>query len=167
MAGYTSTAVTAVSRENLRNAMITTMMGRRAGMDVRGYEVGEEDTRLPVDVITTTAQSSLLPNGFSIIACTVASSAVYTLQNPVAGIYKQITQITTSTGTATNGQANIQFGATANIVTSAGSSFNQCSLAGIGHTLSISCVTTAGGSAGGPVWVSASVASPGITFSTY
>jgi hypothetical protein len=167
MAGYTSTAVTAVSREQMRNGMETSMLGRRAGIDFRGFEVGEEDTRLPVDVITTTVQTSLIPNGFSIIACTVASTAVYTLQNPVPGIYKQITQITTSTGTAGGGQAYIQLGANANIVTSAGSSFNQVVLAGIGHTASLSCVSTSGGSLGGPVWISASVASPGITFSTY
>ena len=167
MAGLSSTAVTALTREALRNQMKTSMMGRRAGMDNNDYEVGEQNTRLPVEVITSTVQSSFAPNGFTVLACTVASSAVYTMQNPIVGIYKQITQITTSTGTATNGQANIQLGANANIITSAGSSFNQCVLAGIGHTLSLVCVSTAGGANGGPVWLSASVASPGISFSTY
>ena len=167
MAGLTSTAVVALTREGLRNQMKTSMMGRRAGMDNADYEVGEQDTRLPVEVITSTVQSSLAPNGFSVMACTVATSAVYTLNAPVVGIYKQITQITTSTGTATNGQHNLQFGANANIVTSAGSSFNMASLSGIGHTLSLVCVSTAGGSNNGPVWLSATVASPGIAFSTF
>jgi hypothetical protein len=167
MAGYTSTAVTATSRETLRGQMFTSMFGRRAGIDSRGYECGEEDTRLPTEVITTTAQSSLMPNGFSLLAATVATSAVYTLQNPVVGVYKSISQITTSTGSATNGQNTIQFGATANIVTSAGSSFNAMTLTGIGHVGSLVCVSTSGGSGPGPVWISASVASPGITFSTY
>jgi hypothetical protein len=153
-----STSVTALSRETLRNQMATSMLGRRAGMDIAGYEVGEQDTRLPIDSITTTVPTSLNPNGFSLLSCTVASSAVHTLQGPVPGIYKQITQLSSSTlGIA------VQFGASANIVTSAGSSFNQIVFAGVGHTASLACVSTNGGG----IWISASPASPGITFSTY
>lgn len=153
-----STSVTALSRENLRNQMKTSMMGRRAGMDNNDYEVGEQDTRLPIDNITSTVPTSLSPNGFSLLSCTAASSAQHTLQNPVPGIYKQITQISSSTlGIA------IQFGAGAQIVTSAGSSFNQITFAGVGHSASLACMSTNGGG----VWVSASPASPGISFSTY
>lgn len=153
-----STSVSALTRESLRNQMITSMMGRRAGMDGRGYECGEEDTRLPIDNIASTVPTSLSPNGFSLLSCTAASSAAHTLQNPVPGIYKQITQISSSTlGIA------IQFGAGAQIVTSAGSSFNQVVFAGVGHTASLACVSTNGGG----VWLSASPASPGISFSTY
>lgn len=157
-----STAVTGQTREALRRAMITSMMGKRAGMDVLGYEVGEEDTRLPIDNITSTVPTSLAPNGFSNFSCTATSSAVHTLQQAVAGIYKTLTQISSSTlGIA------VQFGANANIVTTAGSSFNQIVFAGVGHTVGLACVSTAGGANGGPVWISASPASPGLTFSTY
>lgn len=153
-----STSVAALTRENLRNLMVTTMMGRRAGMDANGYEVGEQDTRLPIDNIGTTVPTSLSPNGFTNLSCTVASSAIHTLQNPVAGIYKMITQLSSSTlGIA------VQFGAGANIVTSAGSSFNQIVFAGVGHVASLACISTNGGG----IWASASPASPGITFSTY
>jgi hypothetical protein len=158
MAGLGSTAVTGQSRASLRRSMLTSMMGIRAGMDAAGYEVGEEDTRLPVDNITSTVPTSLSANGFSLLSCTVASSAIHTLQAPVVGIYKQITQISSSTlGIA------VQFGAGANIVTSAGSSFNQVTFAGVGHTASLACVSTNGGG----IWLSASPASPGISFSTY
>jgi hypothetical protein len=153
-----STSIAALSREQLRNQMKTSMMGRRAGMDNNDYEVGEQDTRLPVDNITSTVQTSLSANGFSLLSCTVASSAIHTLQGPVPGIYKQITQISSSTlGIA------VQFGASANIVTSAGSSFNQIVFAGVGHTANLACVSTNGGG----IWLSASPASPGISFSTY
>ena len=37
--GLGSTQVPALSREALRNGMVTSMMGRRAGMDVNGYEM--------------------------------------------------------------------------------------------------------------------------------
>jgi hypothetical protein len=156
-----STGVTAQSRASLRRQMKTSMFGARAGMDFNDYEVGEEDTRLPVEVITTTVASSFIANGFTLIATTAASSASYTLQSPVSGIYKTITQLSSSTAGFL-----VNFGATANIVTSAGSSFTNVTLAGVGHTLSVTCVSTAGGSQGGPVWISATVASPGISFAT-
>lgn len=157
-----STGVTGQSRASLRRQMMTSMMGSRAGMDNLGYEVGEEDTRLPIDNITSTVPTSLSPNGFSNFSCTAVSSAIHTLQQTVAGIYKTLTQISSSTlGIA------VQFGPNANIVTTAGSSFNQIVFAGVGHTVGLACVSTAGGSNGGPVWISASPASPGLTFSTY
>lgn len=143
-----STSVTAVSRDTLRRQMFTSMLGQRAGMDVAGYEVGEQDTRLPIDVLTSTVNSSLSPNGASVLASTVASAATYTLNAAVAGIYKQITQLSSSTAGFT-----VQFGAGANLVTSLGTSFNQLVFAGVGHTANLFCVSTAGGSQGGPVWL--------------
>ncbi len=155
-----STSVTAMSRETLRSQMKTSMMGRRAGMDNNDYECGEQDTRLPVDNITTTVGTSLAPNGFTLLSCTAASSAIHTLQAPVSGIYKEIVQISSSTLGIV-----VQFGANANIVTTAGSSFNQAVFAGVGHCASLACVSTS--TSAGPIWISASPASPGLTFSTY
>lgn len=155
-----STSIAAVTRNSLRNQMITTMFGRRAGMDVNDYEVGEQDTRLPIDNITSTVPTSLSPNGFSNFSCTVASSAIHTLLAPVGGIYKQITQLSSSTL-----GIDVQFGANANIVTSAGSSFNKLTLAGIGHSVSLACISTS--TANGPIWTCTTPASPGISFSTY
>ncbi len=155
-----STSFTAVTRENLRNQMVTSMMGRRAGMDVNGYEVGEQDTRLPIDNAGTTVSSSLVPNGFSVLSCTVASSSIQTMLQAIGGVYKQITQFSSSTvGIA------VQLGANANIVTSAGSSFNQITFAGVGHSASLACISSS--TAAGPIWVCTTPASPGITFSTY
>lgn len=155
-----STSVAGVTREQWRNQIITTMFGRKAGYDAMGYEVGEQDTRLPIDNISTTVQTSLSPNGASVFSCTAASSAIQTMLIAVAGIYKQITQISSSTlGIA------LQLGANAQIVTTAGSSFNQITLAGVGHTANLFCVSSS--TANGPIWLSASPASPGMTFSTY
>lgn len=157
-----STAVTGQTRAALRRQMETSMMGLRAGMDFAGYEVGEEDTRLPIDNISSTISTSLSANGFSNFSCTSASSAIHTMQQAVAGIYKTLTQISSSTLGIV-----VQFGASANIITTAGTSFNQITFAGVGHTVGLACVSTAGGSQNGPVWISASPASPGLTFSTY
>lgn len=157
-----STGVLGQTRDQLRRQLLVSMMGSKAAFDVRGYEVGEEDTRLPVQNITTTLPTSHLPNGFTNYSCTVTSSAIHTFQDAVAGIYKTLTQISSSTlGIA------VQFGALANIVTTAGSSFNQIVFAGVGHTVGLACVSTGGGSGGGPVWIATSPASPGLTFSTF
>lgn len=157
-----STGITALSREQLRNQLETSMMGRRAAIDFRGFEVGEEDTRLPIQNIGTTVPTSCLVNGFTNLTCTAASSAIHTFQDAVAGIYKTLTQLSSSTlGIA------VQFGALANIVTSAGSSFNQIVFAGVGHTVGLGCISTGGGSGGGPVWIATSPPSPGLTFSTF
>ena len=155
-----STSIAAVTRQSLRNQMLTSMMGRRAGMDAQDYEVGEQDTRLPIDNISSTISTSLSPNGFSNFSCTNASSAIHTLLTPVSGIYKQITQISSSTL-----GIDVQFGPNAQIVTSAGSSFNKLTLAGVGHSASLSCVSTS--TSNGPIWICTTPASPGISFSTY
>jgi sorbitol-specific phosphotransferase system component IIA len=141
--------------------METSMMGARAGMDFAGYEVGEEDTRLPIDNITSTVPTSLSPNGFSIFSCTVASSAIHTLKTSVSGIYKTLTQISSSTLGIV-----VQLGANDVIVTTAGSSFNQITFAGVGHTAGLYCASTGGANAGA-VWISGSPASPGLSFSTF
>lgn len=160
-----STSITALSREQLRNQMKTSMMGRRAGMDFNDYEVGEQDTRLPVDNITSTVQTSLSPNGASVFSCTVASSAIHTLQNPISGIYKQLTQISSSTlGIA------VQFGPGAQLVTSLGTSFNQLIFAGFGHTANLFCISTGStvGGVGGIFLVTAGfTTASGMQASTY
>lgn len=157
-----STGIAGQSRNDLRRQLLVSMMGTKAAFDSRGYEVGEEDTRLPVQNIGTTIPTSLIPNGFTNFSCTATSSAIHTLQDAVAGIYKTITQISSSTlGIA------LQFGALANIVTTAGSSFNQIVFGGVGHTVGLACISTGGGSGGGPVWIAASPASPGLSFSTF
>lgn len=155
---YSSTGVTAITRNQLRNQIITSLYGRRSGLDIADYEVGENDTRLPIDNITTTAASSLTPSGFSVLGSSAA--ATYTMLNAVSGVYKQITQMSSTTGGIV-----VQLGANANIVTSAGSSFNQMTFAGIGHTANLACVSTS--TSNGPIWLNTSPASPGLTYSTY
>jgi hypothetical protein len=156
----------AITKEGLRNQGITNVYGRRASIDIAGYEVGEQDTRTPIDVVSTTAPTSLAPNGFSLLACTAASSAIYTMNTAVGSVYKQITQVSSST----LGYV-VQFGANALIVTSAGSSFNQITFQGVGHTANLACVVPSSGQGSsantGPVWISCSPASPGLAFSTF
>ena len=175
LAGVTAS----ITRETLRNQMKTSMFGRRAGMDFNDYEVGEQDTRLPIDFVSATSSGiTLSPNGFSVLACTVGNGAsgttavVCTLTGAVPGIYKQITQICSSTGigSGTSAAFVVQFGPNAQIITTLGSSFNQIAFASFGHTINLCCISTGssiGSSAGGGgVWISASPGTVG-GFSTY
>ena len=168
-AGLGSTSFSAITREQLRNKMITSMMGRRSGMDAMGYEVGEEDTRLPIDNIGTSVSSSLSPNGCSVLSCSAGTSAAYTLLNAISGIYKQITMISSSTSPG----LTVQFGPNAQIITTLGTSFNQVTFAGFGHTLGLFCIasgTSVGSSVGGGgLWIAtaAFTTASGLSLSTY
>lgn len=155
-----STSISGQSRQQLRNQMLTSVHGRRLGLDPFGYEVGFHDNRKQIDNIGTTAATSLIESGMSVLSATPASSAVYTLLAPTAGVYKQITQISTpAVG------FDIQLGANANIVTSAGSSFNQVTIKGVGAGVCLSCISSS--TANGPIWALEASVSTGITFSTY
>jgi len=161
------TALHAITKEQLRQQGITGLWGRRAAIDPSGFEVGEQDTRTPIDVISTTVNSSLSPNGFSLLACTAASSAIYTLVLGVESVYKTITQVSSST----LGYA-VQFAPGGFIVTTAGTSFNQITFQGVGHTVNLACVVPSSGvgssvSTAGAIWIATSPPSPGLTFSTF
>jgi hypothetical protein len=148
-----ATVVTAQTVEQLRSQSLTNLRGRRDGLDSNGYSVGAPDHRLPIDNLNTTVSSTLTAVGFSIFSCTAASSAAYTHAAPVPGTYKQLTQVSSSTlGYAIN------FGASVNIVTTAGSTFNQITFQGVGHTINLAAISTV-------TWVATNLGS-GITFST-
>ena len=180
--GLSSTSLSytaSITRETLRNAMKTSLFGRRSGMDSNDYEVGEQDTRLPIDFVTATSSGiTLAPNGFSVLACTVGNGSggttavVCTLTGAVSGIYKQITQICSSTGigSGTSAAFLIQFGPNAQLITTGGSSFNQIGFQSFGHTVGLACVSSGSslGSSvgGGGVWIT-TVPAPGAYFSTY
>jgi hypothetical protein len=160
--GLISTSVTGVTKEQWRSKIITELYGRRSGIEKDGYEAGEQDTLLPIDALGTTVNSSLSQNGLSVLQCTVGSSATYTLQTSKPSVYKTISQISSST----LGYV-VQFGAADNVVCSAGSSFNQITFQGVGHTVNLQCASTAGSTGGGAIWIATSSPSAGLTFSTY
>lgn len=155
-----STSVVSMTRETLRSKMLTSIFGRRVGLDNQDYEVGHQDTRTPIDVIGTTAASSLIPNGCSVLSATPASSGIYSMLQAVSGIYKEITQISTpALGFA------VQLGANAQMVTTAGTSFNQIVFAGVGAGINLFCISSS--TSNGPIWITDGFTSTGVTFSTY
>jgi hypothetical protein len=157
---FGSTSISSLTREQLRSQIVTSLFGRRAGLDANGYEVGHQDSRTPIDNITTTAATSLIPNGCSVLSATPASSAIYTMFQATAGVYKEITQISTP---AVGFQ--IQLGDNAHIVTTAGTSFNQITIGGVGGGINMFCISSS--TATGPIWITDGYVSTGTIFSTY
>ena len=139
--------------------MITSLFGRRSGIDVNGYEVGEYDTRLVVETATSgSSATALSQSGITLLNSTATMTWAVSTANIIVGIYKQFTQISTSTLGLI-----VQFGPNANIVSSNGSSFNQATFAGIGHTLNLFCFSTAPSYAATANFTTAS----GMSLSTY
>ena len=154
-------AVTATQQllEVLRNQYLTSLYGRRAGIDPNAYEIGPKDFRVQIENIGTTAASSLSSFGISCLSCTVASSAIYTLQ-PIDGIGiqgKQIIQTSTSTlGYIVKCSTN----PVTNLLTTGGSSFNQMTFSCLGALQELVSISSV-------VWATKNTANSGVTFSTF
>ena len=89
----------AYSLETLRSQKITSIHGRRLGLDKNDYLVGPKAVREQVEDLTTTAASSASPYGLTRLMATGSSQlSDYTLQAPVIGVVKRIAMQTSSTG---------------------------------------------------------------------
>lgn len=155
-----STQITSQTLEAMRSSIITSIFGRRFGLDTLGASVGTPEHRAPVDPITTTAATSLVGTGCSVLCATPGSSGIYSMLTPMAGTYKEITQ----TSTPALGFA-IQLGAGALINTTAGSSFNQVTLSQQGASVNLFCISSS--TSNGPVYAVTGIVSTGVVFSTY
>ena len=151
--------ITAISREQLRSQMITSTFGRRNGLGPNDYEVGSQDTRLPVDILSSGSTATpAAPNGCTVLNS--SSSGIWTLSSAMQqGIYKELVQVCTSTlGLVVQMPAGVTIIST---LTSGSSQnpANQITFQGLGHALNLFSVTTA-------TWVSVG-AYTGVTLSTF
>ena len=150
----------AISLDQLRNATLTSIHGRRLGIDDKEYLVGVKSVRVAVEDISTTAATSAINYGITRVLTSGSSqTGSYTLQAPVAGVTKILALNSTSTG----GQ---QFTATsATIYTaSAGTTSAVVNLFAPGASVQLFAVTTdrwvvVGGSLG-------TTTTPLVTFTT-
>jgi hypothetical protein len=140
----------------LRNQYLTSLYGRRAGIDPNEYEIGPKDFRVQIENILTTAATTLSNFGITCLGCTVVSSAIYTLQGGAPGVQtKQIVQ----TSSSTLGYV-IQAGSSVTFLTTGGSSFNQMTFACIGATQELIALSSL-------TWATKNTANSGVTFSTF
>lgn len=127
----------AISLDQLRNQIITSIFGRRLGLDKDEFTVGPKDHRVAIEDISTTAATSALPYGHTRVLTSGSSqTGVYTLQAPVPGVRKSFSLQSTSTGT-------MQFTATnAAFLSASGSSVAVLSLISGGAFCDLIAVTT-------------------------
>ena len=90
----------AMSLEQLRSVILTSIFGRRLGLDNQEFLVGPKDMRTAIEDITSTAATSALPYGHTRVLTSGSSqTGSYTLQAPVPGVRKTLSLNSTSTGT--------------------------------------------------------------------
>lgn len=123
--------------------MITTLWGRRIGLDINNFLVGPPELRKKVQTISSTSPNTAVPaHGVTrITGLTSTQGPVqHTLDAPIIGVEKTLTLGCTST-------ASIQFGTTANgasiVKTSDGTTGGWINLQGPGGSITLIGVTTA------------------------
>ena len=138
--------MSALSLDTLRNTIRTQIYGRRLGLDSTkdaiagasqrgGYLVGTPGVRLPIQTMTTTTPTTMVPSGYIELGATTGSTN--TINAPIPGLEVTITQTATST---LGMQVNLTNG---NFNSSTGSSANSMTLWGQGATARLVGASTA------------------------
>lgn len=142
----------ALLNETLRSLILTSIFGRRLGLDSNDYLVGPKDMRNQVEDITSTVPTSVAAWGLTRILTSGSSQGPvqHTLPAPIPGLQKILVLNTTSTG-------SYQFLSTAAgasiLAASDGTTKALVNLIGQGGAVTLEALTTAiwavVGSAGG------------------
>lgn len=141
----------ATTLEQLRSAILTSIFGRRMGLDSNNYLVGPTDFRNQIEDITSTNATTVSGFGLTRILTSGSSQGPvqHTLPLPIPGVQKIIALQTTSTG-------SYQFLAAAGgsvLAASDGTTKALVNLIGQGGSITLEAVSTliwmAVGSAGG------------------
>ena len=121
----------AMSIEQIRQTIITSLFGRRLGLSVDQYLVGALDNKVVTQQATTlTTGTRINAHGFTGVSS--STNTTWTMDPPVEGVSKQLAATSTSTGTMT-----VQLPTGANFVTTAGSSFNQVAFTALGQSIDL------------------------------
>lgn len=152
----------AQSIETIRSALLTTIFGRRMGLDAAGYLGGVLSVKEAVEDIQTTVPTTLLAYGISRVLTSGSSQGPtqHNLPAPVPGVTKRILLNSTSTGSQ-------QFLSTPNggsiFLATAGTTAGVVNLVGPGGGVTLVGLST---SVWGVMAVSGSTAGGAPTFST-
>lgn len=86
--------------ETLRNSIVTSVHGRRLGIDKDDCLVGPKDMAVQVEDISTTAATSASPYGITnVLTSGSTQTGRYTVQAPIVGVRKTFVLQSTSSGT--------------------------------------------------------------------
>ena len=127
----------AQSLETIRSEILTSIHGRRVGLDPNGYLAGFPDVVRPVSNATSdTTGTALAPYGFHTIVTTTDDTWILT-DPPRAGLEVKLITNSSSTGTHTVTCAG------ANLLTTSGSSFISADFNAEGESITLVALTTA------------------------
>lgn len=86
--------------QSLRDSIITSVHGRRLGIDKDDCLVGPKDMAVQVEDISTTAATSASPYGITnVLTSGSTQTGRYTVQAPIVGVRKTFVLQSTSSGT--------------------------------------------------------------------
>ena len=90
----------AFSLENLRSKILTSIHGRRLGLDADGFLVGAKPVRNTVTDATSATTGTDIPNN-GLVSVVTTTNDTWTLTDPVPGCEVTLAAGSTSTGTHT------------------------------------------------------------------
>lgn len=90
----------AISLEQLRNKILTSIRGRRLGIDPDEFLVGQKDIRKVVTSGTSDTTGTALPN-HGLVSVVTTTDDSWTLTDPLPGVEVTLATGSTSTGTHT------------------------------------------------------------------
>ena len=125
----------ATSLETLRDKILTSIHGRRLGIDPDGFLVGPKPVRRQVSNATSGTTGTAIPNnGFHTVSTTTDDT--WTLTDPVPGCKVDIGTVSTSTGTHTVSPV------AATVVSTNGVAGSGIALNGLGDVISLIGIST-------------------------
>lgn len=140
------------SLQSIRNEMLTSIFGRRLGLDINGSLVGALDIRVPADgwssagsTFPSTGLATMSVGGITVggttgsSGSTAASPACQQLPAPMPGLFKTLFNASTAFFTVGTTAAAAYFLSTG----SAGSTYQYCTLAAKGCNVTLVGLTTA------------------------
>lgn len=119
--------------EGLRSDILTSIFGRRLGLDINEFLVGPKDHKVPVTAATSATSGTIIPNyGFTTLL-SATGLIPWQLQAPEPGVRKELTATGSAAGVVTlvSGTFQTSASSTQTALTFSSSYANTVSLMGI------------------------------------
>ncbi len=126
----------AFSLDQLRRRILTSIHGRRLGLDHNEFAVGPKGLRVPITDATSDTTGTALPN-HGLVSVVTTTDDVWTLTDPLPGC-----EVTLFTGSSSTGVHAI-VPAAATIVSSNGIAGSSISMGGAGASITLAGISTA------------------------
>lgn len=120
--------------EGLRSQLLTTIFGRRFGLDPNSYAAGVNGFRTPVNTLSSASSSAALAFGGTVSLGTATGGTTWNVAAPVPGVEMDFVQSSTAGGVIALASGGI-IGAT-------GSTYAHMTFANLGDSIRLKGLTT-------------------------